>query len=254
MSRFAIASALVAMTLATPVWAEGQLTLTASGEERAVEGFTSRDGWALSFEQITVGLADLVAYQTEPPFEALSEGDLVASTEVSAAEVFTVDLAEAEVIPVSTLTAPAGRYNAIAFSLESPVAERGSVIMAGTADRDGESIEFEFEILASVRYTCGDYVGDERKGFLDDGGEADLQMTFHLDHLFGDADRPADDALNQTALGFDPIASLAVDGVAQVTSDEIGAALGPEGYAAFLDEVVAQLGHVGEGHCRAEFI
>lgn len=254
MSRFAIASVLLAMTLATPVLAEGQLTLTASGEDRAVEGFTSRDGWTLSFERITVGLADIVAYQTDPPFDALGEGELVAIAEVGTADIFTVNLAAAEVVPVTTLTAPAGRYNALAFSLESPVAERGSMILAGTADRDGESIDFEFEIMASVRFTCGDYVGDARKGFLDAGGEADLEMTFHLDHLFGDASKPEDDLLNQISLGFDPIASLAVDGVAQVTSDDIGAALGPEGFFAFLENVVAELGHVGEGHCRAEFI
>ncbi|NJK72818.1 MAG: hypothetical protein HC926_06195 [Synechococcaceae cyanobacterium SM2_3_60] len=132
--------------------------------------------------------------------------------------------------------------------------DRGSLILTGTADRDGERIDFELEIMSSVRYTCGDYVGDVRKGFLDAGGEADLEMTFHLDHLFGDASKPEADLLNQISLGFDPIANLAVDGVAQVTSDAIGAELGPEGFMAFLENVVAELGHVGEGHCRAEFI
>ncbi len=48
--------------------------------------------------------------------------------------------------------------------------------------------------------------------------------------------------------------SLDAEQASMIVADDLGVTLGPEGYAAILDTVVAELGHVGEGHCCAAFI
>jgi len=80
--------------------------------------------------------------------------------------------------------------------------------MQGTATKDGESLPFTIGISEALSFTCGDFVGDARKGILDDGAMADIESTFHFDHLFGDAGAPMDDAINTGALGFDPLAAM----------------------------------------------
>jgi hypothetical protein len=78
-------------------------------------------------------------------------------------------------------------------------------------------------------HACGEYLGDMRKGFVTVGGVADLEITLHLDHLFGRADKPADDEMNPDAPGFDAFAS---GGRHQFSLEGV------------------HVGHVGEGHCH----
>jgi hypothetical protein len=55
-------------------------------------------------------------------------------------------------------------------------------------------------------------------------------MTFHFDHIFGDAELSANDELNMAAIGFEPFANgLQIAGVINMSE--------------------MHLGHVGEGHC-----
>ncbi len=107
-----------------------------------------------------------------------------------------------------------------------------SLVIIGTAEKDGQSVDFTINIEEECGYSCGEYVGDERKGILEKGGTADLEMTFHFDHIFGDAETPLDDELNLGALGFEPFADLAEDGKVDLNMAEL------------------HLGHVGEGHCH----
>ena len=82
---------------------------------------------------------------------------------------------------------------------------------------------------------------------------ANVETTFHFDHLFGDMDTPADGVLNRGALGFDPFAALAKNGTVTVTSDDLENQLTKVEQNQLVD-VYRGLGHVGEGHCRAEEI
>ncbi|MEL6321457.1 MAG: DUF4382 domain-containing protein, partial [Cyanobacteria bacterium J06626_14] len=72
--------------------------------------------------------------------------------------------------------------------------------------------------------------------------------TFHFDHIFGDGDAPAEDPINTGALGFEPLAALASDGQLDVNTAMLEQQLSAEAYSV-LEETVAGLGHVGEGHC-----
>jgi hypothetical protein len=232
----------------------GTLQFRANGEDFIRRGFVSKDGWRISFDHVYVTLANLTAYQSDPPFDPDTDTEPQAGTQVSLAGPVTVDLAagdaDADPILVGEVNAPGGRYNALAWELvaASDGPASGAVLqLVGTATRAGRTIPFTISFEHASAYRCGDYVGDERKGLLDVGGTADLEATFHFDHLFGDGEAPPDAEINTGALGFEPFAALARDDTLNLDQAAIEAGLTPENYATLLD---MHLAHVGEGHCR----
>jgi hypothetical protein len=221
----------------------GTLQFFANGEELATEGFLppklTKDGWALTFSHIFVTLTDITAYQADPPFDAHSGDPISAKTQVALEGTHTVDLVldakEDSRVMVGEVKAPAGHYNAVSWKVTT--AEEGilagySTVLIGKAQKDGKTVDFQLKSKEKSAYRCGEYVGDERKGFLAQGGMADLEMTFHLDHIFGRADKPADDEMNIQAAGFAPFA----DGKSHV-----------------LNLQGMHIGHAGEGHCSVEW-
>ncbi|WP_228038169.1 DUF4382 domain-containing protein [Nodosilinea sp. LEGE 06152] len=234
----------------------GTLLIRANGEDFVRQGFTTKDGWEMEFDNLYVSLADITAAQTDPPFDPEAGTELQAKAEVKVEEAQVVDLAEgdasAEPIVVTEVEAPAGRFNALAWRMvpaESGPSEGYSIWMQGTATKDGETVPFTIKVNEELAFTCGDFVGDERKGILTAGDEADMEATFHFDHLFGDGDAPADDGINTGALGFEPLAALAENGVVDVDSAALQAGLSEADYRMFLG-ILPSLGHVGEGHCE----
>jgi hypothetical protein len=234
----------------------GTLVIRANGEDFVREGFTTKDGWEVQFDNVYVSLADITAAQTDPPFDPEAGGTLEAKAEVKVEGTQVVDLAEgdesADPVMVSEVEAPAGRFNALAWRMvpaESGPSEGYTVWMQGTASKDGETIPFAIKVNEELAFTCGDFIGDERKGILAADEEADLEATFHFDHLFGDGGAPPDDSINTGALGFDPLAALATNGTLDVDSAALQAGLSEEDYTTFL-AILPSLGHVGEGHCE----
>ena len=100
------------------------------------------------------------------------------------------------------------------------------------AGKNGRVVDFTINIDAVCSYECGEYIGDERKGILSESGSADLEMTFHFDHVFGDAETPLEDDLNRGALGFEYFIEYVNGTPVEIDMDEM------------------HLGHVGEGHCQ----
>lgn len=236
-----VAAALFASVVAAPPLAAGTLQLFASGEDLATEGFQeperSKDGWSLVFDHIYVTLADITAYQARPPFEPQSDAPIMAAHRATVPGTYTVDLvAEADDgnrVLVAEVDAQPGHYNAISWRIEvadSGPAEGTSMLFIGTATKGGQMVPFQIAVAEPVRYECGEYVGDERKGFVESGGVADLEMTFHLDHVFGREDKAADDPMNLDAPGFDPFSGGAAPDRLTIGNLHVG--------------------HVGEGHCR----
>ncbi len=233
----------------------GTLTLLANGEDFVREGFISKDGWQIDFNHVFVTLADVTAYQTDPPFDA-STGETPDGTAVSVAETLTLDLAEGDesadpLLIEAVSDAPAGQYNAFGWRMVN--AAEGdyagyTVVLDGTAEKDGETVEFVIKVETEYTYNCGEYVGDERKGILAADGEADLEATFHFDHVFGDADASMEEALNMGAVGFDPLAAIATDGLLDIDMAGLQESLSEEDFTKMVD-TLATLGHVGEGHC-----
>lgn len=239
--------------------ATGNLRFYANGEDFVREGFVARDGWNISFTHIYVHLSDINAYQTDPPYDPYSEGNIDADTSVGLSGDHTVDLAEgdknaAPILVGQVTDAPVGHYNAVYWEMTNAASGPSagySLVIIGTADKGNESIAFTIGVEEEYAYSCGEYVGDERKGIADDGGTADLEMTFHFDHIFGDADVPMDDHINIGAIGFDPFAALASDGEVNEDLASLQAKLNNEDYQT-LTGTLPTLGHVGEGHCHCE--
>ena len=231
----------------------GTLELRANGEDFIRQGFTSKDSWQIEFDHVYANIQDVIAYQSDPPFNPDTDVEIAAKTNVLLAESAKVDLAEgdesAAPILVGQVETPAGRYNALSWKLSSET--EPSLVLIGTATRDGETIPFEITMNPSLAFFCGDFVGDQRKGILDPEEIADVEATFHFDHLFGDIDVPADEILNRGALGFDPFAALAKDGVVNLTPEDLETTL-TKVEKSQLADIYKGLGHVGEGHCRAE--
>ncbi len=219
--------------------ATGTLEFYANGEDFVRQGFVSKDGWSIQFDHVYITLADIAAYQTDPPYDPQLDGDISGEYTVGLNGAYTIDLAEggADAPPIlvgKVLEAPVGHYNAISWKMaraDSGPAAGHSLVMIGTAQKDGQIVDFVINVEEECEYQCGEYVGDERKGILSDGGTADLEMTFHFDHIFGDADTPLDDELNLAAIGFEPFA---------------GGAQGKD----VINMAEMHLGHVGEGHCH----
>lgn len=232
------------------------LQFTANGEDFIRQGFTSKDGWAITFDRALVNLTGITAYQTDPPYEPGGEFGFQAQTTASLTGTFVLDLAEggesAEPIPVGETHAPVGQYNALSWQMVP--AETGdmagySLWLEGTAEKDDQSLPFTIGVENSYTNLCGDFVGDERKGILQPGQPADLEMTFHFDHLFGDADLPEDDDLNVLAPGFEPFAALAEDGTIAADLATLAEVLPEDEYQMIVD-ILPTLGHTGEGHCE----
>ncbi|MGB3202028.1 MAG: hypothetical protein WBA99_14085 [Nodosilinea sp.] len=234
----------------------GTLLIRANGEDFVRQGFTTKDGWEMTFDHLYVSLADITAAQTDPPFDPEAGTELQAKAEAKVEADQVIDLAEgddaAEPILVSEVEAPAGRFNALTWRMvpaESGPSEGYSIWMQGTATKAGETVPFTVKVNEELAFTCGDFVGDERKGILTAGDQAEMEATFHFDHLFGDGSAPADDGINTGALGFEPLAALAENGVVDVDSSALQAGLSEADYKTFLG-ILPSLGHVGEGHCE----
>lgn len=231
---------LVMVLAGCPGKATGTLEFYANGEDFVRQGFVSKDGWSIQFDHVYITLADIEAYQTDPPFDPATDVVISSHERASLDGTFNIDLAEggadASPLLIDSVSAPVGHYNALAFKMvkaESGPATGHSLAMIGTAEKDGETIDFVISIEEECGYECGEYVGDERKGIVEEDGTADLEMTFHFDHIFGDADTPLDDELNLGAVGFEPFAQGGT-GQQVIVMTEM------------------HLGHVGEGHCHCD--
>ncbi len=231
----------------------GTLQFRANGEDFVRQGFVSKDGWNVSFDTVEVTLDDITAYQTDPPYDPQENPEIDAQSQVELEGPFTIDLAEggadADTILVGEIdNAPAGHYNAISWQMV-PGESGYPLVISGSAEKDGRTVDFTLNVDEDFTFSCGDFVGDVRKGILEAGGNADLEMTFHFDHIFGDADTPADDDLNLGAPGFEPFAAAAQDNMLEMSVSDMQNALAAQDYQLLVD-VLPSLGHVGEGHCH----
>ena len=238
----------------------GMLTLVANGEDFVRQGFVSKDGWEISFNRVYLNLAEVTAYQVESTFEPNKQNNLD-SIKYQAKSSFlntpeTVDLAageaNAEPILVGQIDTPVGFYNALSWKIaqaevQSPIAGK-TMALQGQASKDGQTINFNLSFTRPLEYICGEYVGEERKGMVKQGEVAQVEMTFHFDHIFGDAETDPMDALNQKALGFQPLAALGTGDRLEADEATLSEKLSAKNYQK-LTKAILGLGHVGEGHC-----
>lgn len=229
---------------------EGTLDILVTGEDLISQGFETKDGWQLRFDHAYVTLDQITAYQTNPPFEPGQP--LQATTEVKLSAPKTVDMVAPEPVLIESVMAPVGHYNALSWEVVEPTAgpsAGSSLMLVGTAQRQDEVVNFSLGFPMALRFVCGEYVGDERKGVVSTENKTDLEITFHFHHLFGDAQK--DREFNDAALGFAPLVALSGDRPLELDAAALTEALTPS-QRTQLDKLLASLGHVGEGHCQEE--
>ncbi len=223
----------------------GTLQFFANGEELVTQGFLppkmTKDGWKLTFSHAFVSLSDITAYQTDPPYDAHTGQAISAKEKVALDGIHVIDLAtgaedDPPVFVGEVKNAPVGHYNAISWKMagdKQGLLAGYTMLLTGVAEKDGQKINFQIRTAEESTYKCGEFVGDERKGFLKAGEVADLEMTFHFDHIFGRADKDADDPMNLEAVGFEPFAD-----VSKVHEIKLKG---------------MHIGHAGEGHCAVQW-
>jgi len=219
----------------------GTIIFTANGEDFVREGFTSKDGWKISFDKLYVNIVDPTAYNS----------DGLKSTLKGA---FLVDLAEgdakAEPIAVGkTEKVLQGNYQSLKFGIKrasSGEFKGYSIIMIGTAKKAGKTVNFTIKSDEEMDFDGKEgFVGDEVKGVLAEKGKTTVEMTFHFDHIFGDIEAPANDHINTGSVGFDCFNAYAKDGKIDLSQEQYKQS---PSYATFI-KALATLGHLGEGHC-----
>lgn len=232
---------------------KGKLSLIANGEDFIKEGFVAKDGWRVDFTKVNVTVDKITAYQTDPPFNAEKDEKMAISAKIVLLDTpTTVNLAADNRILVAQVEASPGFYNALSWQIATAgPAENNTILLAGKAEKNERKINFAIALKKPVQYTCGEFVGQDRKGFLTPQGKADLEITFHFDHLFGDGEKSSDDKINLTALGFAPFANLAENGAIKADMTTLKNKLSAREYQK-LERSLTSLGHVGEGHCAKQ--
>lgn len=237
-----ICSIVLLLVIAAADVRAGTLQFYASGEDLVTAGFAeprlTKDGWTLQFDHVYVTIGSVSAWQTDPPFMPERGESPQIVREAIFPGIHTIDLAQGSpgdpALLVGEVTgAQPGHYNAISWRMaraDSGPAEGFSLLMIGVAEKEDRKVSFSIASDREYGYRCGEFVGDERKGFLDPVGVADLEITFHFDHIFGRADRPLDGDMNRQAPGFEPLATGTEEPV-------------------IFDAPGLHLGHAGEGHC-----
>ncbi len=98
--------------------ATGTLEFYANGEDFVRQGFVSMDGWSIQFDHVYITLADITAYQTDPPYDPTTAASISGDVTVGIDGSYTIDLAEggadAPRILVGTISdVSVGHYNLI---------------------------------------------------------------------------------------------------------------------------------------------
>ncbi len=232
----------------------GSIDIFANGEDFVRQGFETKDGWNLTFDSVEMNVDQVSVYQTSPAYDAHQGALNEFEVKESLSDVVTIDLAagdeNADPILVGSIeSVPTGQYNAISWQLVA-TDQQSPIVLKGSAEKDSQVIDFVIAFPLEQSYSCGEFIGDVRKGFVENGTTGDVEMTFHFDHIFGDGSLASDDELNQGAVGFEPFAALADNGQLNLVVDD--AVDFSAETQSLLYNALTSLGHVGEGHCHFE--
>ncbi|MBE9146049.1 DUF4382 domain-containing protein [Planktothrix mougeotii] len=234
----------------------GLIQFQANGEDFVRKGLVSKDGWNINFDHVYLNFGEATAYQSDPPYNPEAGGQPIAKTSISLVIKKTVDLAEGDentqAIVINEVPAPPGKYNAISWNLNKGtegILAGQVMVIEGVAKKGDQQVPFILKFDQEMQFLCGDYVGEQRKGVLQPGGKADLEATFHFDHLFGNGKIPATEEPNTTALGFEPLSKIATNGELVADLPTLKQKLSPADYQTLMN-ILPSMAHVGEGHCQ----
>ncbi len=237
---------------------QGNLSLVANGEDFVRKGFKTKDGWQINFEKVEVNIGEVIAYQRTNDLSLEDQSQIEPEMPIKLLqEPKTINLAEskddAKPILVKKSKVSEGFYNALSWKMlprtDRTFLDSHTILLKGIGTKADRKLNFILGFNQPVTYLCGEFVGNERKGMIKPGGNTEVEMTFHFDHIFGDGTVATKDEINQNALGFDPLANLATVDDLKLSQQDLKKGLSSEAYQK-LEKAIAGLGHVGEGHCK----
>jgi hypothetical protein len=254
----------------------GTVIFTANGEDFVRKGFVSEDGWSIQFEKVFVNVYGPTAYQVVENNQPLISGGLrhgghphedipEGAAHVSLLGDYFINLkTDQDPLEIGRVDeAPIGNYNRLAFTVRPASTnsnnfvagfEGASLAFIGTASKQGSTIHFDIRFDEQMAYSnCGP---NEDAGVLAENSQAIAEMTFHVDHVFGDegagpADTQDQESVNYIAVGFGPFAELASGDTLQITQKELGEKMTGTLYLQLID-AVRTMGHSGEAHCHLD--
>ena len=250
----------------------GTLEFYTNGEEFIRDGFTGKTGWDIEFTHFYVNLDEIVAFQaaeeendSTPCHAGHDHGDIPEGSEhvLLDGSPFWVDLHEGtdRSLLGTMQNVVAGNYNYINFNMVRTAQgdySGYSIVMTGTASKETEekateTVDFTIKLTEQMKFIgCHQETDDQYAGVVEDGGTGSTEMTFHSDHLFGDIESIEDpESVNPGALGFQPFADLASEGVLDIDQTGMQAQMSADDYTTFI-AALHTLGHSGEGHCGYE--
>ena len=159
-----------------PVGASGTLEFTANGEDFARSGFTSMDGWAVTFTHVYLCVKNPKAYRQSTG--GTDPGGMVDLDDTSADDAYVMDLAQgAGATKIGEEAGvPVGHYSRVSWEMkdlegtETPVApvtvadlsnlvagapvagETGTVILVGTAVKGAATVAFTIRVVDVLAY------------------------------------------------------------------------------------------------------
>ncbi len=221
----------------------GALTFTANGEDFVRRGFVDKQGWHIAFDSLLVNCVDITAYNAK------------ANLSVTLPGAHLIDLASGDenAEPIKTgfvENVPVGNYQSLAFRLKRAVSgpyPGYSIVMIGTASREGREVPFTIKLDEEMLFDGREgFVGDQIKGVVKENDTAEVEMTFHFDHVFGDSEAAPDDHINTGSVGFGFFDAGIGKGVVDIDQAHLKKR---EQYETFV-RALWTLGHLGEGHCE----
>lgn len=219
---------------------KSSLSVFANGEDFVSNGFVGKEGWQIEFQNLYVNINDIEAYNPfDKDLHVISEGD------------FFVDLRYEPLVSVTNFKQiPIGNYQSLRFSLSPQISgeyEGYSIIMIGTASRQETLIPFTIKLHEAITFDGKEgYVGDTIKGLVEKNQTGEAEMTFHFDHIFGDASAAPSAHVNADSPGFSLFLHYAHNGSINVTQNDLKT---HENYPKLI-KAIETLGHLGEGHCE----
>ena len=219
------------------------IIFTANGEDFVRQGFTDKNGWKITFNYLYINITEPTAYMPDlsnktAVLPGIHLTDLAAGNE------------NAEPLIIGRLkNIPYGNYQSLKFSIkrcDSGKYTDYSIIMIGTAERESEIVDFIIKLDEEMDFDGREgFVGNEIKGLLQKDNSTTVEMTFHFDHIFGDAEAGESDHINTGSVGFDYFYEFMKNGKVEVTQKVLK---NTEEYEKLIHSLWT-LGHLGEGHC-----
>jgi len=222
----------------------GTINFTVNGEDFVKKGFTDRDGWKITFKHLYINIVNPTAYTQDNSVPSVTLlGDFwtdLTKGGMDAKPIF---------IGVAKNIKPAN-YQSLKFQLRRKVSGKFkgySIVMIGTAKKKNIKIPFKIKLNEEIDFDGKEgFVGDTIKGIVKNHGSTDVEMTFHLDHLFGDITADKKSHVRTGSVGFKFFKKYGTSTQVNVSQNDFKK---DKKYPVFL-KALWSLGHLGEGHCH----